>query len=279
MLNLGLQNVNTTPSITISDVLSSEIVFKEAYQEFINYMNVCEIVTKAKVSEERMNFASDLLGRNVSDIAISVEALTETIDKAWKGFLNFWSTIYKWVRDHISDLIDRIKNLFKKKTHETIDFTAPISTDDLKRIQSEAKNIIVRYDFVNDKGKIWLLHGIMAKSVMITDKFASQVKITTFEEAAAWMIAAKSTVAALDSVVEEVSKHTVDKEINKVPDKLKNHKNYKGIVEWTKGENKRWYIQQMAVKRYVMKYFPSVINKIKTAIQQLSKIAEKMAKQ
>ena len=149
MLNLG--NVITVKEtkeeiIPFSDILMSEIEFKEAYQAFVDYKNICEIVVKAKVSNESMAFASNLLNASVENIEVSVESLKDKFKTAWATLVTMWKKFYEWVKSLIPKLINWIKKtktqLSKKETKSNEAFGNELDPDDpYNRISPDLKKV------------------------------------------------------------------------------------------------------------------------------------------
>lgn len=111
-------------------ILQSEIEFHEAYQDFINYKNICEIVTKAKASSESLAFASSLLNTSVENIQVSVEGLREKFKAAWNGFVAWWKR-----------LIEGFKDLKAKFNFSNLPTLADISRDNLRTLSSSLQKI------------------------------------------------------------------------------------------------------------------------------------------
>ena len=149
MLNLGNAiTVKETKEeiIPFSDILMSEIDFKEAYQAFVDYKNVCEIVVKSKISNESMAFASNLLNASVENIEVSVESLRDKLKTAWAKLVTMWEKFYGWVKSLIPKLINWIKKikaqLSKKETKSNEAFGDELDPDDpYNRISPELKKV------------------------------------------------------------------------------------------------------------------------------------------
>lgn len=149
MLNLGNAiTVKETKEeiIPFSNILMSEIEFKEAYQAFIDYKNVCEIVVKSKASNEAMEFANSLLNASVENIEVSAEALADKLKTAWTKLVSMWKTFYEWVKSLIPKLINWIKKiktqLSKKETKSNEAFGRELDPDDpYNRISPDLKKV------------------------------------------------------------------------------------------------------------------------------------------
>lgn len=138
-LNLGIKPTSTEqlPIVDLSDVLSAELEFTEAYQTFLDYRNTCEIIVKAKASEERQAFAQELLGVSVESISISVEKFTTALKRAWEKFVG-------WIKQAISYIkYAIIKHTFKKDG----EFEVKVESREChKRAAAAAEAIIQKMD-------------------------------------------------------------------------------------------------------------------------------------
>lgn len=105
-LSLGLESIQVKEEVytSLEDLLQSELDFQNAYQSFIDYKNVCEIVVKAKASNESLVFASNLLNVSVENIDVSVEGLGDKLKTAWNKFLEMWGRFFNWFKNVIKKL-------------------------------------------------------------------------------------------------------------------------------------------------------------------------------
>lgn len=104
-LNLGLESLTVkeeSPIVSFEELLQSELDFNDAYQAFVDYKNVCEIVVKAKASTESMKFASSLLNASVENIEVSVESLSDKLKAAWDKFVEMWKKFVGWFKGIIA---------------------------------------------------------------------------------------------------------------------------------------------------------------------------------
>ena len=111
MLNLGLESISIKeeqPVASLEDVFQAELEFHDAYQTFVDYKNVCEIVVKAKASTESMAFASSLLNVSVENIEVSAEALADKFKDAWQKFVALWKKFSSWVKEAIKNVIRKL---------------------------------------------------------------------------------------------------------------------------------------------------------------------------
>ena len=106
MLNLGLESLQVKEEVYASteELLQSQLDFQEVYQSFVDYKNVCEIVVKAKASNESMAFASNLLNVSVENIEVSAEALADKFKVVWDKFVTMWQKFVSWFKGVINKL-------------------------------------------------------------------------------------------------------------------------------------------------------------------------------
>ena len=106
MLNLNSENtqVEEEKGISLTDLLQLELDFQEAYQAFVDYKNICEIVVNAKASVESMKFANSLLNASTENIKVSVEELSGKFMTAWNKFTGLWKSFSTWAGDNIAKL-------------------------------------------------------------------------------------------------------------------------------------------------------------------------------
>ena len=216
MLNLG--NAITVKeikeeSISREEVLASMIKFQEAYQTFVDYKNVCEIVVKAKASTESMAFANDLLKTSVENIEVSVEELKDKLKTAWNKFLAFWDRIYKYCKDAIKQKIKAIKNYVKTKSKSSSEIAAAsyfptiqvgISTNECRTIALNAQNCLSD----NFASPGW---SVQPLSVIHNLKFTSE-KLDNVKDFCDWLKWADTALDNLNKIVTLSKKH-----INKAP--------------------------------------------------------------
>ena len=106
MLNLGLESLQVKEETytSLEELLQSQLDFNEVYQDFVDYKNVCEIVVKAKASNESMAFASNLLNISVENIEVSAEALADKFKVVWDKFVTMWQKFIGWFKGVINKL-------------------------------------------------------------------------------------------------------------------------------------------------------------------------------
>ena len=147
MLNLNIKLSAVEKSdISYEDVLFSQLDFQEAYQTFIDYKNVCEIVIKAKSSQENIDFASNLLNISVENIQISVETLKAKLKEAWDRFIALWKKFTGWIKNTILNIKNGIRALVKKYQDKKNEEKKQ-STEGIKRVKSDSNlfRVIVPY--------------------------------------------------------------------------------------------------------------------------------------
>ena len=109
MLDLSLQLQVKKPVSSYEDMLESQLEFNDAYQSFIDYKNLCEIVVKAKASTEGIAFANELLNVSVEKIKVSVDKLNDKLKAAWYKFKELWNKFVLWFNDKMENVSVRIK--------------------------------------------------------------------------------------------------------------------------------------------------------------------------
>jgi len=206
-LNLGLENLQTTEdnnNVTLSDVLASQIEFQEAYQAFIDYRNVCEIVVKAKASTESMAFASTLLNASVENIHVSVEELEKKELSAWERFIKFWKDAWKWIKNSLK----KFANVFVKKADGSFKLKPALDKDELGGIQTFAQNAVRAVKSGNYKD-VKSNASAMARSAKLGPTGGQgdsddPTIITTRAELKEWCAVAAKTCDAVNKAVNEV---------------------------------------------------------------------------
>lgn len=141
MLSLGLELPIKEQKIpTYNELLMHEIIFTEAYQAFVNYKNMCEIVVKAKASNEALAFANDLLNTSIKYISVSEEELKASFQNAWKKFLVLWEKFSRWARDVIIKILKNDVLQYAK-----IDSVPTLTLKELKRIENGCSDILIEF--------------------------------------------------------------------------------------------------------------------------------------
>lgn len=200
-LNLGLEGLaakqEETPIVSTEQLLQSQIDFNEAYQAFVDYKNVCEIVVKAKASNESMTFASNLLNASVENIEVSVETLGEKFTNAWKKFVDMWKNFLNWVK--------RAFNLFwnsiTKKKDGTFSIEPNLGSAELEEIVSWMDELLK-----TSKGTGSNSTSTASAGLDHTMKRGGSSKLTTHAEVKAWCKLAKEAIVKVDKAVAAASK-------------------------------------------------------------------------
>lgn len=231
MLNLGNAITANEPepeeNVSLSDVLSSQLDFREAYQAFVDYKNVCEIVTKAKTSTEGLAFASELLNTSVENIDVSAEGLKQVFSNAWKKFVEMWKKFYDWIKSLIPKLIAAIKKLKKKKADDSSEgltrqqfeksplVNGPGRAITFRGYEKTWENLVVPYkidqmiamsklvdDCAKNKSKISAQAFHMNKNEM------HKVKLKNDDDVCAWLETAKLLSSKVNNLIASANRAT-----------------------------------------------------------------------
>ena len=251
MLNLGLElPVKEEPVSSYEDVLTSQLEFQEAYQAFVDYKNVCEIVVKAKVSTESMAFANDLLNASVENINVSVENLKESFKNAWNKFVDMWKKFVSWVKDAFKSLYIKVEGI-------TLPVTVTPETDDLwmlSRTFKAVNNVIARREpkahTVSDMDCVRQLSESLKKSQ----------KLGNIPQVKQWIKSATEFIKEFDYHVKYCTKN-IDKFQKDWKELTRTELNY--------GEKNKIFSPAIAA-RYLMRFGPPIINHINKTIKMLS---------
>lgn len=279
-LNLGLESLQgeiqqaEEKPVELSDLLDSQIEFNEAYQAFIDYKNVCEIVTKAKVSNENLAFASELLNASIENIQVSVEDLQEKLKTAWSKFVEMWNKFVSWIKNAFQQIISKLKT---KKTAQS-------ETDKVENITLPIKNVIpTRPDlYVLTRG-FADTHNIAmsSKKTSTTNETyscdldtrnlrnallnSSGETLTTKEDVLLWIKDAKKFIEIFDKHV----KYCTDN-IQKFKDEWRSIS--KTVLRNGSELSKKKFFGPEISARYLMIYGPKIIKQINMTINKFSKI-------
>lgn len=164
---------------TYSELLLSEIRFKETYQSFLDYKNMCEIVVKAQTSQECLAFANDLFNTDVRNIQVSIEGLKSKLKAAWDAFV-------VWLKK----LINGFKNLKSIIGLTPLPVTVDISRENLKNL----------YTFLSDIDKIKKDQVVQAARESLGEDFQKE-KIGTKADLSEWINMAQTTLTILNVIV------------------------------------------------------------------------------
>ena len=260
-LSLGLeslqgkvQQVEEKP-VELSDLLASQIEFNEAYQAFIDYKNVCEIVVKAKASTESIEFANNLLNASVENIEVSVEGLGEKFAAAWSKFVTMWKNFMNWVK--------RAFNLFwnsiTKKKDGTFSIEPNLGVAELEEIVSWMNEILS-----NAKGSGDTATGVASAGLDNTMKRGGSSTLKTHAEIKAWCKAAKEAITKVDKAVKVASKSYAAND--KYYQTRKANANDGEDIKKSAKETR----DRMAAAKTIMRVGPRVVRGIQATIKQVN---------
>lgn len=258
-LSLNLPIVNKQETIvTLSDMLSAEIEYAEACQAFVDYKNVCEIVFKAKASEERLAFAKDLIGSSVENIQVSAEGLNDTFKNMWQKFAAWWNKFTGWIRGIHRKILE---NGAKKYNHIMV--KPEFSGQALKEISEYFNDILI--SLKTNKPEI-LENGVKKLHARFTarkSKKSDEGKVLQNQESlTSWLSIADHTIEIINNVVKMIS----------------------GEIPKATNENKNIVLGARYVTRYASQMIKSIqaaiISALKDAnVSGFSKIAKKKYEQ
>lgn len=256
MLTLGLENLQTSEEapVELSDVLSLQLEFADAYQAFIDYKNVCEIVVKAKASTESIEFASNLLNASVENIEVSAEGLGKFFIEAWKKFVELWESFKGWVKG----AFNLFWNSITKKKDGTFSIEPSLGTAELEEIVEWMNKILGNSKIAGDTNTT-----VAAMGVNHTANRGGSTKLTTHAEIKAWCKAAKDTIVKIDEIVKMVSKSY--KTNDKYYQQRKANANEEEDIKKSAKETR----DRMFAAKTVMRIGPKVIKGIQATIKQV----------
>lgn len=260
-LNLGLNVVNTTktttaqkkqeePVVVLSDILSAELEFTEAYQAFVDYKNVCEIVVKAKASTECLSFAKDLIGCDVEHASLSVESLREKMSAAWEKFKVLWTQFVKWFKEFLK----KGKALFYKFINYPV--TVSPSTQGLKDVTGAIDSLLKFQDDPKTQEKVTVLINKIRTGLATTGKIESP------EQATEWVSCATSVIKSFNSGISIVKEEYSN-------GKRSNYDKNKDLGT-NSGKIKNPYVGL----RWIMICGPIVVKRLRTTISKLAAQAQ-----
>ena len=250
-LNLGLESLQgkvqqaEEKPVELSDLLASQIEFHEAYQAFIDYKNVCEIVVKAKSSTESIEFANNLLNASVENIEVSVEGLGEKFVAAWKKFVVMWENFMNWVK--------RAFNLFwnsiTKKKDGTFTIKPNIGKAEMEEMCSWIQELLANSAALGSTKTSTAASGLNHAA----NRSGSDV-LKTGAEVKAWCKVAKTTIEKMDHAVKQAKKN------------YDSTKFVYGMGVKTFGDAR----DQMAAAKTIMRIAPRLFRGIQTTIEQVN---------
>ena len=176
-LNLGLESViSKDTTVGLSDVLFAQLDFYDAYQAFVDYRNICEIVVKAKTSSENLDYAGKLLGVSIESIDISMEKFITTLKNAWDKFIGWFKQAISYIKYNV------IKHTFKKDGEFEITLAS----------REYFKNLLLSYEQIMkaiDSGSSWDDATTSNNNRMkyLADNDTGREKITTRSAMAEWL--------------------------------------------------------------------------------------------
>lgn len=262
MLNLGLENLQVTNTtveepVVLTDVLSCELEFQEAYQAFVDYKNVCEIVVKAKASNEGLAFAGELLNVSVESIEVSSEDLAGKFKAAWTKFVELWNKFVAWFKGAITRVASTIKDIRSpvpvsptlnglKSVLATGDkafaFIEKAKTDNNIDPQKDVEQIT---KFFNDIRSALNTKGVIASK----------------QEASEWITTAKSVIKFYNQVIVDIKSKYRESMLLFTKEERKND---------TRGNDKGAIKNPFVGLRYLMIIGPIVIKKVRETMTKLS---------
>jgi len=250
MLNLGLELQDKEEVVSsYEDVLTSQLEFQEAYQAFVDYKNVCEIVTKAKASTESMAFANDLLNASVENINVSVEDLKESFKNAWNKFKELWGKFVSWVKGVFKDL-------YTKAAGITLPVTVTPNSEDLWALSRDFRAT----NGINASAKPGKRPWTDFEDVrLMREALKKSEKLSTIPQVKEWIKNATEFVIEFDKQVKYCTKN------------IAGFKSWDALTHMDLKYGEKDKIDSPAIAaRYLMRFGPPIINHINKTIKMLS---------